>query len=221
MSIFIEDSILGLIILILALFLPKTEPNLFFGVRTGAALSDREVWKKTNRVGAIILSLISLVFILLNFTFYLLGLPESYVNYSISFLVSSLVASVFYLDYYSKRLLKLKGGKEIEIEIPSSFVYAMLIASTLLIVFGVYGFFSLPNSWIGIRIEKTLKDVYIWRRVNQFGGVGYTVLGLIFLLRFIKDLRWKDNKRTIKDVYLFLSFLILWSVVSLIYAYLI
>jgi len=133
MSIFIEDSILGLIILILALFLPKTEPNLFFGVKTGAALSDREVWKKTNRVGAIILSLISLVFILLNFTFYLLGLPKSYVNYSIAFLVSSLVVSVFYLDY-------------------------------------------------------------------------------------LKDLRWKDNKR---NVYLIISFLILWSVISLIYAYLI
>ena len=221
MSIFIEINILGLIILILALFLPRTEPNLFFGVRTVAALSDREVWKKTNRVGAIMLSLISLVFILMNFTFYLLDLPESYVNYSIALLVLSLILSVLYLDYYSKKLLKLKGGEEIEIEIPSSFIYAMIITSVLSIFFGIYSFFSPPNSWIGIRIGKTLKDISVWRKANQFAGTGFIVLGLIFILRFIRDLKWKDNKKMLKDVYLFIIFLILWSVISLIYAYMI
>lgn len=221
MNIFIEINILGLILFIISLFVPKTEPNLFFGVRTGAALSDREVWKKTNKVGAIIVSIISFIFISINFTFYLLGLPESFVYYSIAFLVSSLVALIFYLNYYSKKLIKLKGGKEIEIEIPSLFIYVMIIVSVLSIAFGVYGFFSLPNSWIGIRTEKTLKDVYVWRKVNQLGGTGYTLLGLIFLLRFIKDLKGKEKKKALNDTYLFIIISILWSVILLVYEYLI
>ncbi|MBC7195112.1 MAG: SdpI family protein, partial [Caldisericia bacterium] len=59
MNIFIEMSFLGLLILILSLFLPKTKPNYFFGFRTAISLSDSEIWKKTNKIGAIITSISS------------------------------------------------------------------------------------------------------------------------------------------------------------------
>ena len=36
------------------------------------------------------------------------------------------------------------------------------------------------NSFIGIRVAKTLSNPILWKKVNTLGGIGFTIFGLIF-----------------------------------------
>ncbi|MBC7195116.1 MAG: SdpI family protein [Caldisericia bacterium] len=223
MDIYSELIIVGFILLIFSIFMSKVKPNLFYGVRTSETLSDPEVWKKTNKLGSILFSIVSLIFILLNLIFYLSNSPTSNSKFSLIFLLFGILSITFYLVFYSKKLLKEKGKKREEIIITNSFVYLMIISSIALIVIGSTMPFIPPNGFIGIRIEKTLSDTTIWKRVNTISGIGLTLLGLMFSYLFFKIIKIYSNEKKskvfFKYLYYFLLFLILWLMISTLVAY--
>ncbi|MGB9878720.1 MAG: SdpI family protein [Candidatus Pelagibacter ubique] len=87
-----------------------------------------------------------------------------------------------------------------------------------MVVAGFAMLFVPPNTWIGIRIPKTLTNPILWRNVNKISGVGFIVIGLIFALLFSKDALKPDKERSEsfdKHNILFLSLTTLWALISI------
>lgn len=82
--------LVGVLLLVVANYMTKTEPNFFFGIRTPWTIANDEVWFRTHRHGAYLFALAGVVMIL--------GSP-----FSLGFYVSIglIVAIVVWLTVYS------------------------------------------------------------------------------------------------------------------------
>jgi len=56
--------LVGVLFLVIANYITKTQPNFFFGIRTPWTLANEEVWFRTHRQGAYLFALVGIVFIL-------------------------------------------------------------------------------------------------------------------------------------------------------------
>lgn len=59
-------------------------------------------------------------------------------------------------------------------------VIITLIISIIITISGIIMIFIPQNSFIGIRVAKTLSNPILWKKVNTLGGIGFTIIGLIF-----------------------------------------
>ncbi len=202
-KLFIDYIIAGFGIFIFSIFLHLSKPNSIYGIRTSATLSDPEVWKKTNKLGSIIFSSISLIYIFLNFLYYFLNLTDNYYNFTGLIFFVSIIITTIYLSYYSRNLL-FKMDKKIDISLTKSLVYISLLLSILTIVIGIILPFTSPNSLIGIRISKTLNNIILWKKVNTFSGIGFIIIGFTFSYIFYKNINLIDKDKE-KFVFLFMK----------------
>ncbi|MGC8979838.1 SdpI family protein, partial [Caldisericum sp.] len=98
------------------------------------------------------------------------------------------------------------------------FIFVGDVGAIFLVLLGLLMLFVPPNTWIGIRIPKTLTNPILWRNVNKISGVGFIVIGLIFALLFSKDALKPDKERSEsfdKHNILFLSLTTLWALISI------
>jgi len=221
MSKFLDYLIVGFVILIFSLFMGKTKPNAIYGVRTTATLSNPDVWRKTNKLGSVIFAILSSAFILL-ITFYkLIEASERYFDFTGILFFISIIASTVYLSFYAQKILKDKERK-LDTSIINNSIKLSLIFSLVLIILGIILPFTSPNSFVGIRIGKTISNPLIWKKVNAISGIGFVVIGLLFSYIFYKDKeRIKGDEAEsifVKHLILFTISLVLWSLISILFS---
>lgn len=221
MSKFLDYLIVGFVILIFSLFMGKTKPNAIYGVRTTATLSNPDVWRKTNKLGSVIFAILSSAFILL-ITFYkLIEASERYFDFTGILFFISIIASTVYLSFYAQKILKDKERK-LDTSIINNSIKLSLIFSLVLIILGIILPFTSPNSFVGIRIGKTISNPLIWKKVNAISGIGFVVISLLFSYIFYKDKeRIKGDEAEsifVKHLILFTISLVLWSLISILFS---
>ncbi|MFU2158637.1 SdpI family protein [Caldisericum sp. AR60] len=212
---------LSVLLIVLGFLLRYTPQNSIFGLRTRSTLLDKEVWKLSNRKGAYLLCLVGFIYLLLALFLWWLKYPdETYGNYLLTSLIVVLLLVTIYLVIYSDKLFKMKnaGVKLDGFVIPRHFIFVGDVGAIFLVLLGLLMLFVPPNTWIGIRIPKTLTNPILWRNVNKISGVGFIVIGLIFALLFSKDALKPDKERSEsfdKHNILFLSLTTLWALISI------
>ncbi len=208
-------------------FMKKMKRNPAVGIRFKATLADEEVWEATQKRAADIMYVVCPVFLALNTVFYLLRLPPSYATVLFFVFAGVVLAETAYLYFYSKNLLeqKKKEGKIIEEEkfkMPKWFAVFMFIIALSTFVSGIIMCFIKPNPLMGVRISKTFQSIYVWRKINTFSGIGLSVIGIVFAYLFSKHLNGiKNDKIFLREVYYYAGIILLWAVISLVYAHLV
>ncbi len=219
-------GVVSIILIIGGIIMQFIKSNLFVGLRTIDTLSDYEVWKKSNKIGGLILIILGALFFYLNLTAFLLNWESWFDNINLILILETcilIIITIFLVIFANK----LKRRKELYVKIfivPEYFIYFIIIFSIFTIINGILLIFLPPNSFIGIRIAKTLSNPIIWKKVNTISGIGYTILGLIFSYLFYKVIKIKkeEEKKTkvfLKNLTLFIFFTILWSIISVLIAY--
>ncbi len=226
MEAYIYNGVLFLGLMLLSHFTKNVKRNPTVGIRFKATLADEEVWEATQKKWADIMYVICPVFFVINVIFYIEGLPVSYAITLVICFLGVLFAETAYLYFYSKNLLeqKKKEGKIIEEEkfkMPKWFAVFMFVIALSTFVSGIVMCFIKPNPLIGVRINKTFRSIYVWRKVNTLSGIGLSVIGIVFAFLFSKHLNGiKEDKTFLREVYYYAGIILLWVVISLVYAYL-
>ena len=222
---YVYFAVIYVMFIALTFGMEKSNINPTFGIRFRATMSDEYVWKATNKKGAIIIRLISVLSLFVNIFFYLFKYPVEYANYIFFGFTIAIIVVTVYLYFYSKNLLKEKGKAPIkisELSVPHGFAVLMLLLSLSVAIIGVLIFFSKPNPFIGVRIGKTFQNPAVWKKVNMLCGTGTAIIGTVFTFIFLKyEKGVKNTKRFWIDLVLFTVLLLGWAVVSAIYAYMI
>lgn len=91
---------IGIIILLLGNYTPKTTRNSLFGIKTKATKSDDEIWNKTQRTGGYILTIFGVFFIIITIT--------TTNSIALPILIIMLIVITIYLYIYSNNLYKKK-----------------------------------------------------------------------------------------------------------------
>lgn len=220
-------NIFSILLIIFGFLMQHSKPNYFLGFRTPTTLSNIEIWKKTNKVTGYLILITGFFFLIFNIVAYFLKIEIWFKRPEISIIIITIIILLilFYGLYYSNKLKKqLNIQKETsKLILPKNFLYTLLIISLLTIITGIILIFISPNPFIGIRIGATLKDLFVWKRVNSICGIGLIIIGLIFTHLFYKVIKEKEienrNKLTLKYTFCFILTTILWIIVSVIYAY--
>lgn len=225
---FIINLILNILLIlggIAILFIKK--PNYIIGLRTTDTLSDERIWIKSNRFAALSSIIFGIVLFIINIFAYLNQwylLIKNLVYIFLSGVIIIAIISSIYAHIYAKKISK-EGKEEIKpFVVKKSLVYIFIIFSIILIITGLIAPFFPPNSFIGIRILKTLRDPRIWKIVNTVSGIGFTIIGIIFTILFLKVLRKDEVQRTkiiLKYVPIYIIIIIVWILISVLFAYLV
>jgi len=225
MSTYLVIFIISILFIIFAFLLPRVPRNTIFGLRTVATLSDEEVWKISNKKASYLLYILGLSGLILDAFFYFLCFPEeTFGNYLLMSLVTSVVLVSVHLVIYSNNLWKKKNkGTKIISEVPRYFINIVGVLTAFFIyVVDILMLFVPPNRLIGIGISKTLTNPELFRRVNRISGLGTILIGLVFSILFFIDASLDSEKRSKsfeKHLLWFLGITILWSLVSVALAY--
>jgi uncharacterized membrane protein len=225
--IYLGKTNLWIILLILGFSLINVRQNSFFGFRFPAALKDKEIWKKINRMGGLTLGIISSIALILDTVGWFLKAGDSfYIFIEISFIILIVLYSIF-LYVYSKKLYALKYKKNEksapDIYLSYSYKWFMVAVSAITITGGITMLFIPQNTFIGLRISKTFQSASVWHMANTFSGIGFIFIGIVFLILFVNQLKIQgnDTKQFGRYVIAFILLLIVWATISIVYAYLI
>lgn len=220
------NLILNFILIItgIAMLLIK-KPNYFIGLRTIDTLSDERVWVKSNRFAGLLSIIFGIILSIINIISYLFKwefLVKNLVYIFLVILILIAIISSIYASIYAKEILKENKEEMKQFVVSRGLIYLFIILSFISIITGLILPFVPPNSFIGIRITKTLSDPRIWKIVNTISGIGFTIIGIIFTTLFLNVLRKDERDRAkifLKYTSIFLIFIILWTLISIVIAY--
>lgn len=218
-------SIAPIIMIIGGFLMEFAKQNELFGLRTSATLSDPEIWEKSNRIVGKITAILGILLLSLNLLAYLEGWLLQFIWLDIILILATLNGIAIFGIIYSNRLKreKEKSGKIMQFTISKQFVFLVSFIASLMVIFGILMLFISPNSFIGIRIGKTLSDPILWEKVNRISGIGFIAIGLLFTFIFFNITQKEGSQRTKLFERNFAAFIILtliWSFISVGLAYL-
>lgn len=217
--------ILNLILIIGGIITYYSKQNYIIGLRTTDTLSDERVWKKANQFAGKLLIITGIIYLIIIFILYLLGLKRFFIYLTYIYLgtlIGEAIISAIYAHVYAKKLKR--GEEEKHLILKKSFNYLLISLSIILIIIGFILPFIKPNIIIGVRLPKTLENPQIWKSVNTISGIILIIFGLIFTYIFYKLLNKEDlerSKSTIKIIPIFLIVLISIILLTLLIVYLI
>ncbi|MGC9125572.1 MAG: SdpI family protein [Caldisericaceae bacterium] len=220
-------AVIYLVFMVLFYGTGKVKRNAVYGIRFRTTLADDGVWEATNTRAAQIMPVTCAVFFTLEMLLLLYNYPTVYATSLFMIFALVILLVTLYLYVYSRNLLKEKGKKPVdilEVRIPGFLIYLMIFASFLTFVMGILSTLVKPNPYIGVRIGKTLQDITTWKKVNVFSGAGFAIIGVVFtyqFLRYIKGVDVDSRRKFWNDFILFTLLLLVWSAISIIYAFLV
>ncbi len=153
--------------------------NYFVDFRTTDTPSDPKVWEKSNKFAGLVFLIAGIFLIFFTFISYFLRF-NWWFKYYLLFFLSILFIVLTICIIYSKRVSKESKATYKPFTIPNFLVIITLIISIIITISGIIMIFIPQNSFIGIRVAKTLSNPILWKKVNTLGGIGFTIIGLIF-----------------------------------------
>jgi uncharacterized membrane protein len=198
------------------------------GIKLPATYADPEVWKQTNQKGAQLSAIFGPIISVVSLCFYFAGAPEIEGIYIAIGLIAAMVITIVYLYFYSSNLLQKTlaqpGAASLPMEdtvgISKVNVISLLVTAIAFVVVGILLIYSHAGTSIGIRVGNVFRDAATWHRVNTVGGIGDIVIGAFFAVYFARFISGVKNPRAFYRVmFSFFAAIILWSIVSAIYAY--
>ncbi len=204
-------SIIPIVFIVCGLLMQFAKQNEFFGLRTSATLSDPEIWEKSNKVVGRVFAILGVVLLLFNLIAYLQGsLSQLEWLAIILMIVSSTGVGVFGITY-SDRLKREKEtmGKTLQFTVSKSFVFLMSCISVVMVMLGIFILFFPTDP--------------ITRKKFTPSGIGFIIIGLIFVIVFFNTAKKEDVQRTKlfeKNFMLFAILTLIWSLISAGLAYL-
>lgn len=228
MSFYVFLALVGIFIPIMTHFAAKTKPNSVMGIKLPATYADPEVWKQTNQKGAQLSAIFGPIISVVSLCFYFAGAPEIEGIYIAIGLIAAMVITIVYLYFYSSNLLQKTlaqpGAASLPMEdtvgISKVNVISLLVTAIAFVVVGILLIYSHAGTSIGIRVGNVFRDAATWHRVNTVGGIGDIVIGAFFAVYFARFISGVKNPRAFYRVmFSFFAAIILWSIVSAIYAY--
>jgi len=222
-------AFVGLALPVIMHFAAKMKPNPFVGVRLPATYADPAVWSRTNQKGAQIVYTLGPAMSIASLLFYFTGTPpERGGTYLGLGLIVAVILMTAYLYFYSKTLLQKTLSQPGTTTIPAmenvgaskAAVILFLMMGISFVVLGILEIYSHAGTSIGIRVGNVFRDAATWHKVNTVGGIGDIVVGGFFTFYFAQFIPGvKNPKRFYRAVFSFIAAIILWTIVSAIYAY--
>ena len=101
-------------------------------------------------------------------------------------------------------------------------VISLLVAAIAFVGVGILLIYSHAGTSIGIRVGNVFRDAVTWHKVNTVAGIGDIIIGAFFALCFTRFIPGIKNPRAFyRAVFSFIAAIILWTIVSVIYSYLV
>jgi uncharacterized membrane protein len=224
-------ALIGPLLPIAGYFAAKMKPNALMGVRFAATYAHPEVWRKTNQKYTQIMCVVGPAMSVVSLFFYFTGVPpETGGPYLALGLFAVLVPMTVYLYFYSKSLLQKILAQPGATTVSTSesagtskgAVILLLIMSISSVVLGILLIYSHAGTFLGIRSGHVFRDAATWHKVNTMGGIGDIIIGAFFTLYFTRFVPGVKHPRTFyRAVFSFIAAIILWTIVSVAYAYLV
>jgi len=230
MSFYVFLALVGIFIPIMTHYAAKMKPNSVMGIKLPATYADPEVWKQTNQKGAQLSAIFGPIISVVSLCFYFAGAPEAEGVYLALGLVAAIVVIVVYLYFYSNDLLQETLAQPGAASLPAKDtvgiskvnVISLLVAAIAFVVVGILLIYSHVGTSIGIRVGNVFRDAATWHKVNTVGGIGDIVIGAFFTFYFARFIPGVKNPRAFyRAIFSFFSAIILWAIVSVVYAYLV
>ncbi len=227
LSFYIVLALIGISLPVVAYYAARMKPNSVMGVKLPATYADPEVWKKTNQKNAQLSAIFGPITSVLSLGFYLAGAPETGGIYIALGLVAVIVITVVYLYFYSNDLLRKTlaqpGATALprvdNVGISKVNVISLLVAAIAFVAVGILLIYSHAGTSIGIRVGNVFRDAATWHKVNTVSGIGDIIIGAFFAITFARFLPGVKNPRTFyQAVFSLTAAIILWTIVSAIYA---
>ncbi len=222
-------ALIGPFLLIAGYFAAKMKPNALMGVRFAATYADPEVWRKTNQKYTHIMWILGPSISVVSLLFYFTGVPPETGGMYLGFgLLAVVILMTVYLYFYSKnllqRILEQPGATTVStsenVGTSKATVILLLIMGISLVVLGILEIYSHAATYLGIREGNVFRDAATWHKVNTVGGVGDIIIGAFFTLYFARFIPGVKNPRAFyRAVFSFIATVLLWAIVSAIYAY--
>lgn len=230
MSFYVFLALVGIFIPIMTHYTAKMKPNSVMGIKLPATYADPEVWKQTNQKGAQLSAIFGPIISVVSLCFYFAGAPEAEGVYIALGLVAAMVVMVVYLYFYSNDLLQKTltqpGAASLPakdtVSISKVNVISLLVAAIAFVGVGILLIYSHAGTSIGIRVGNVFRDAVTWHKVNTVAGIGDIIIGAFFALCFTRFIPGIKNPRAFyRAVFSFIAAIILWTIVSVIYSYLV
>lgn len=222
-------ALIGPLLLIAGYFAAKMKPNAVLGVRFAATYADPEVWRKTNQKYTQIMYVVGPVMSVVSLLFYFTGVPPETGGMYLGFgLLAVIILMTAYLYFYSKNLLEKilaqPGATTVStienVGTSKTTVILLLIMDISLVVLGILEIYSHAGTSLGIRTGHVFRDAATWHKVNTVGGIGDIIIGAFFAVYFTRLIPGVKNPRAFyRVVFSFIATVLLWAIVSAIYAY--
>ncbi len=222
-------ALIGPFLLIAGYFAAKMKPNALMGVRFAATYADPEVWRKTNQKYTHIMWILGPAISVVSLLFYFTGVPPETGGMYLGFgLLAVVILMTVYLYFYSKnllqRILEQPGATTVStsenVGTSKATVILLLIMGISLVVLGILEIYSHAGTSLGIRVGNVFRDAATWHKVNTVGGGGDIIIGAFFTLYFARFIPGVKNPRAFyRAVFSFIATVLLWAIVSAIYAY--
>ncbi len=224
-------ALFGLLFVVLSHSLARIKPNSTLGFRLPAAYASPEIWKKTNQKGGQIMYTFGPALSTTSLLLYFTGVPpETGMMYLAFGMAGVLVAVCVYLYFYSDRLFRkafLQAGATTvstieDVGTSKATVILLLIMGISFVVLGILEIYSHAGTSLGIRAGHVFRDAATWHKVNTVGGIGDIIIGAFFVLYFARFIAGVKNPRAFyRAVFSSIAAIILWTIVSVVYAYLV
>ncbi|MCX6063351.1 MAG: SdpI family protein [Caldiserica bacterium] len=224
-------ALVGLLFVVLGYLSARSKPNAVLGVRLPATYADPEVWRKTNQKCAQIMYILGPVISVVSLLFYFTGTPPEIGGGYLGFgLLAVVVLMGVYLYFYSKNLLEKVLAQPGATTVPTNqnagtsqaAVILLLIMGITVVVLGILMICSHAGTSLGIRAGHVFRDAATWHKVNTVGGIGDIIIGAFFTFYFARFIPGVKNPRTFyRAVFSFVAAIIVWAIVSAIYAYIV